>query len=254
MQIESRWITMSTLSRIAVCAMMLVSANARAQSMDNALAQFKAGAFAESAYAFYDILQHDADAQKRDQAQAYLAESLAKLELWTPALFYYSDLFRAGKSGRYYLNAADGLLSLQEKLHDPLVVPSLFNENLDPDGIEQLDPKRIAQINFVIGDLSYRQRKFDDARAFLEYVPKGSAYESKAQYLLALVDMQGKRVDAANVRLLQLLDSLEKSKATQGQSQVANDARELRDLTNIALGRIAYGRSMTVLQQASMNF
>ena len=89
------------------------SAVASTQELDAAMALYKAGDYAKAALSFHDLLQNDVKQERRDKAEIYLAETLRKLDLHIPAMFYYTDLFRVGRSGRNYLNAIEGLLAVQ---------------------------------------------------------------------------------------------------------------------------------------------
>ena len=109
-----------------VLATTLVTPLVQAQSIDEALRLYKKQDLKEAAIAFFDVLQNDANPDHRDQAEIYLAETLRKDGLLMPALFYYQDLFGAGRANRYYLNAVEGLLLVQKEMHDPLWVPPML--------------------------------------------------------------------------------------------------------------------------------
>ncbi|MFC1609344.1 tetratricopeptide repeat protein [Myxococcota bacterium] len=208
--------------------------SARAQSIDEALRLYKKKDYEDAAFVFYDVLQKDANPDHRDQAEIYLAETLRKLDMLVPALFYYTDLFKAGRSNRYYLNAVEGLLRIQQRLHDPLWVPALINELLDPEGFGQLDPDKIAQINYLVGELSFRQRKNQDARAFLEYVPPESPLHPKARYLLGMLDVRADDPEGAQKHFESILDIID-------QDESEPELRRVRNLALLAAGRNAYG-------------
>ena len=126
---------------------------------------FKDEEYEDAALTLYSVLQNDPNPDNRDQAIIYLGETLVRMDLLVPGMFYFRDIFEVGRANRYYLNAIEGLMTVQEKLHDSLLVPSLFNNNLDPKGFGQLDSGRIAKVNFMIGELMYRQNKRRQAKA-----------------------------------------------------------------------------------------
>ncbi len=206
---------------------------ANAQSIDEALRLYKAKDYEEAAFAFYDVMSRDANQEKRDQAEIYLAETLYKLDLHIPALYYYTDLFKVGR-GRYYLNAVEGLLNVQRSLHDPLWVPALINERLDPEGFGHLDPEKIAQINYLVGELSFRQHKDQDARAFLEYVPPESPLHPKARYLLGLLDIRANDPESAEGHFNAVLELIEEDDSDEEKLRV-------RNLALLAAGRNVFG-------------
>lgn len=212
----------------------LVGGQLEAQSLDQALQLYKDKAYADAAFGFYDVLQNDPNPDRRDQAEIYLAESLRKSRLLVPALFYYTDLFKAGRTNRFYLNAVEGLLRVQEDLHDVIWVPNLINEYLDAEGFGQLDPDRIAQINYLIGELSFRQGKNQDAALFLEYVPSESPLRNKALFLRSLLAVRAKAPQNAQVFLENILKRIEPT-------DTDDESARIRNLALIALARNAYG-------------
>lgn len=210
------------------------SSSAHAQSMEEALQMYQNNAYDEAAFALYDILRNDVDANARDQAEIYLAESLRKMELFVPALFYYSDIVKAGPSNRYYLNAIDGLLGIQEALHDPLFVPELINQNLNPEAFAQLAPHRIAQVNYLVGALAFRKGQLDDARAFLEYVARDSRFYPMARYTLGLLaEREGKPEQA-----IEHFDAVISTIAADTDDEEQQDVRALAQLGG---ARVTYG-------------
>lgn len=210
------------------------SSAARAQNIDEALKLYQGQEYPEAALAFYDVLANDANPDRRDQAEIYLAESLKKMGFYVPALFYYRDLFQAGAGNRYYLNAVEGLLEVQQQLHDHLYVPSLVNERFDPQAFARLDRPKIDQINYLIGELSFRQRKNQDAKRFLEYVSESSPYYVKARYLLGILEVRGNNQEGALPHFKAMI-----AKIPADTTQV--ELRGLRNLGLLAAGRAAYG-------------
>ncbi|MCK5687750.1 hypothetical protein KAI87_00705 [Myxococcota bacterium] len=212
-----------------------VVTTANAQSLEEALSMYKSKDFHDAAFAFYDVLQNDANPDHRDQAEIYLAEALRKTGFWVPALFYYTDLFKAGPSNRYYLNAVEGLLETQKVLHDSIIIPSLINELLDPEQFARLNPDQIAHINYMVGELSFRQRKNQDARAFLEYVPEKSPMHPKARYLLGLIEIR----DNASEKALSHFKAIFNQIIPEDTDD--EELARVRSLAQIAAGRTAYG-------------
>ncbi len=216
-------------------AIVVITPVARAQSIDDALRLYKGRDYEEAARAFYEVLSHDANPDRRDQATIYLAETLRKMGLLFPALYYYSYVFEAGRSNRYYLNAVDGLLGLQQELHDPFWVPKSLDEKLDPEGFGQLDPDKIAQINYLIGELSFWRRKDRDARAFLEFVPPESPLYGKARYLLGILAVRSGNPDKAGESFATVLKAIDPDSPREEQQAV-------RSLALLGAARNAYGK------------
>ena len=204
-----------------------------AQSLDEGLSLYKDHKYEQAVFTLYDVLLNDADPDNRDQAQIYLAEGLRKLELYLPALFYYSDLFKIGPRNRYYFNAIEGLLDIQRKLHDHLIVPNLINEGLNPDAFGQLDSASIAQINYMIGELSFRQRKNQDAQAFLEYVADDSRYYPRARYLLGILNIRRGQPEKALAHF-GAISQMYKDTSDE-------DHKYISDMSKLAAARVKYG-------------
>lgn len=219
---------------LTLAAAVVSAVPAQAQGIDEALRLYERRDYKAASLALYEVLATEANPDTRDKAQIYLAETLRKMQLWVPALFYYNDIFQLGRQNRYYLNAVEGLLAIQELWHDPIVVPSLINNFLDPEGLSQLDPLKIAQVNYMVGELSYRQGKSGDAKAFLEYVPPESPLHPKAKYLLGLLEIRAGNHTQALTHFQDILRLVQPNTPF-------SDLKSLRNLAIIAAARTTYG-------------
>lgn len=198
----------------AVLALALSGGAASAQSIDNALRAYRSNEFPEAALAFYDVFAHDTNPDTQDQAEIYLADSLFKLELYMPALYYYSDIFKAGPGNRYYLNAIEGLLQVRRQLHDHFLVPTLINAYYNPEGYGQLEPAAINEINYLIGAMSYFQGKYGDAQSFLEFIPpEASLRYFQARYLLGMIALRRGDAEGAISLLRGVVDAIDPADA-----------------------------------------
>jgi len=224
-------------------ALLLVTSTALAQTIEQALELYRGQNYSQAALSFYDVLRRDPRNDVRDQAEIYLADSLEKLNMLTPALFYYTDVFKAGKSNRYYLNAVEGLLDIDEKFHDPVFVPNIIGQHLDPQSFGQLGEKRIAQVNYIVGELLFRQGKDKQAQTYLEYVSRSTAYYPKALYLLGLIDTRLGQHEQALQRYKMLVDLL---------GQPTEEQKEIKALAELAVARVAY--SLGKYSEASQYF
>ena len=215
-----------------IVAVLLAASPAAAESLDRALGLYKDGDYDEASLAFYDLMAHDANADVREEAQVYLAKSLQKMHILVPALFYFKEIMLDGKKGRFYLNAVEGLLEIQKEMHDPLFVPSLVNRYYDAKGFGQLSPDKIAQLNYLIGELSFRQRKNRDAKAFLEPIPAEHPLSLNAEYLLGLLEVRSGNTQGAQRFFRGILDRTENNDD--------EEAQRIRQLAAIAAGRASY--------------
>lgn len=219
---------------LAGASVLMVAPSAQAEEMDEALRFYKAKNYTDAAFAFYDVLQSGTDPDIRDKAEIYLAETLFKRELYVPALFYYTDIFRVGRTNRYYLNAVEGLLKVQEKLRDWVLVPSLISENFDPEGLSNLGPDEVARVNYMIGQLSFTQGKNEDAQEFLSFVQPESRFYAKARYLLGVIKIRLGKPEEALPHFRAVVDIVP-------EDSPSKDLLEVRGLAQVAAGRAAYG-------------
>ncbi len=217
-------------------AVLMAAAPAAAQSLDTALGHYKSKDYEDAGLAFYDVLANDANPDHRDQAQIYLAETLKKMGFLLPAFYYYQDILSEGSKNRYFLNAIEGLLAVQEELHDPVFVPIVIDAHFDKDAqsFAQLDPAKIAQVNYIIGELSFRRGKNEDAKLFLEYVPPESKLHGKARYLLGIVAVRKGNAEEALSHFKAIVDMIDEDES---EAELA----DLRNLALVAAGRAAYG-------------
>jgi tetratricopeptide (TPR) repeat protein len=166
---------------------LLMGSTASAQDLPRGLALYEKGEYAEAATIFYEVLARDTVEDRRDSAEIYLADSLKRLGLYVPAYFYYRDLFEAGPTNRFYLPSIQGLLDVRDALHDHLYVPIVINERYDAQAFAGLDRPQAERVNYIIGELSFRQRKYTEAQRFLDAVGPQSIDYAKAHYLLGVL-------------------------------------------------------------------
>jgi tetratricopeptide (TPR) repeat protein len=169
--------------------LLLVPGLAAAQDIglyNRALSAFNAGDYDVAAQTFYEISENSTDPEMRTKSEYYLAQSFAKKDLPVTAFIYYAAILRAGKAHPYYLKSVEGLVNIQQVLGDQYLIPNLLNNTYNEDWAT-LPVEVLARINYLIGGISQRKAKFEEARAFLEAVPKESTIYVKSQYLLGIV-------------------------------------------------------------------
>jgi tetratricopeptide (TPR) repeat protein len=218
------WVWVVLLGSTGVCG---------AQSLSEALRLYQDKHYDDAASALYDVVLHEANDENRDQAQIYLAESLRKMKMYVPALFYYADILKAGKANRYYVNAIEGLLDVRRDAHDVLFVPSLLSAYFDSEGFARLDAAKIAEVNYLMGEVALRQRKYADAKAFLDYVPRESAFYARSQYLRGVLDVRAGQWEGAVSHFRAVVSSIDESVKEESLAHV-------RRMAQLALGRAYY--------------
>lgn len=209
-------------------------------TIENAMDTYRSKNYEDSALSFYDVYLNDIDADNRDKAEIYLAESLYKLELYMPAYYFYANIFKTGPNHRYYLNAIQGLLKTREKLRDNYIIPALINQGYNGQQYGRLPAENINEINYLIGSLTYHQGKYDEASAFLESIPGDAGLRfHQGRYLLGLMALQ--RGDEQ--RAIQLFTAISDT-LTQYSNNADKDweFHRIWQLSTLAVARILYGQ------------
>lgn len=236
---------MKRLSRILLVAL-LAPAASFAQDValyNRGLAAFNAGDYDTSSNSFYELSETSTDGELRTKAEYYLAQSFAKKGLPVTAFIYYATILKAGVAHPYYLKAVEGLVNVQQQLDDQYLIPNLLDKNY-ADEWATLPLEVLARINYLIGGISQRKAKFDEARSFLEAVPKESRIYPKAQYLLGIVLVDprypgGPKSEEAIAAFSRVLES--KAPSSKDGDQEAKELEKTRHLSLLGLGRTYYG-------------
>ncbi len=203
---------------------------------NHALSAFNSGDYAAASQTFYELSETSTDADLRTKSEFYLAQSFAKQNLPVTAFMYYATILRAGKAHPYYLKAVEGLVNMQQQLGDQYLIPNLLNNTYNEDWAT-LPIEVLSRINYLIGGISQRKAKFEEARAFLEAVPKESTIFAKAQYLLGIVLVDPRYPGGQQMN--DAVNAFETVLATQSKNQV--ELVNTQWLSLLALGRAHYG-------------
>ena len=178
------------LSLLVALAPLAVSAQQDSGSYNRALAAFNAGDYDTAAPLFFDVSEGQGDAQTRGKAEYFLAQSFAKKGLPVAAFINYAAIVNAGPSHPSYLKAVEGLVDMQQQLDEQNLIPSILNQAYTDEVRDQwvtLPREVLARINYLVGTVSQRRMRFEEARALLEAVPRDSRVYAKARYLLGVV-------------------------------------------------------------------
>lgn len=227
---------------LAAAALAMPSIALAQAELTPAIQAYNAGQYDRAAVYLHEfIAQSRADAN-RAKAEFYLGQTLEKMGLFQSALYTYVNISREGPAHPFYVQAVEGIVDVSEKLDDDLFVPSLFDKEYN-DEFQRLRPAYLQKINYMVGMVSHRAGRLDDAEAFLGVVPPESSYYARARYLLGLVaiargQQQGNLDEASRTALgyfneiLSLKNTLELQYA---------DLDDLRDLARLAMARTYYG-------------
>ncbi|MBX7096331.1 MAG: tetratricopeptide repeat protein [Myxococcaceae bacterium] len=174
---------------LAIAALLLAAVPALAQdaaTYNKGLQAYNSGDYETAAQLLFEVSNSATDQDVKANAEYYLAASFQRLNLPVTAYSYYANILKQGKANKNYLKAVEGLVNVQETLGDQYLIPNLLNNNYNEDWAT-LNLEVLSRINYLIGGISQRKSKFDEAKAFLEAVPKESAVYAKSQYLLGIV-------------------------------------------------------------------
>ncbi len=219
--------------------MLVVAAPAFAQDTalyNKALQAYNAGDFDTSVQSFYEVMSTSTDPEVRAKAEYYFASSLQKHKLPFTAFVYYALIVKAGKAHPFYLKAVEGLVNVQEQLDEQYLIPNFLNKNYNPDWAT-LPAEVLARINYLIGQISHRTARFDEAKEFLGAVPKESAVYDKSQYLLGVV-LSDPRYPGGP----QTQDAINAfNEVLNTSTRIQKDLVETQELATLGLGRVYYG-------------
>jgi TolA-binding protein len=222
----------------AILAATLAPGVALAQSLDGAIAAYKAADWSEAAARFYEVLKFDTDEGNQAEAEYGLAQSFFKMGLYFPAIKYYENIIQAGNQHTYYFKSFEGLLEAGDALQDDLKVPAVLDKAYG-NSLKKLDSAILQRIHYTIGELMYRQGKPKDARDFLGTVKKGNKDYPKAQYLLALMRLGMGRRDKGKVDRENALKHFRNILA-EIPASAGGERRRLREMAVFGVARVNY--------------
>ncbi|MFZ5442669.1 MAG: tetratricopeptide repeat protein [Myxococcota bacterium] len=236
------------MKRTLFFAVTLLAGLASAQDLavyNKALSAYNASQFDDSARLFFEVTNTTTDNDLRLKAEYYLASSFQRANLPFTAFVYFTTIVKAGPQHPYHLKAVEALIALQEVLNDDFLIPNIMNQLYDryADAWATLPLEVLARINYLIGRISHRKGKLEEAKQFLEAVPDTSQFYAKAQYMVGITladprfpasDEAGraKNVEAA----ISTFEALLKIKTRQ------LDFDDTRHLAYLALGRANYNQ------------
>jgi tetratricopeptide (TPR) repeat protein len=141
----------------------------------------------EGAAVLFADLETSAPTEKlRLDSELALAESCFKRGLYNSALRQYSYMLKAGPSHPHYLEAVEGIVSISEALHEDFITGSILDREYN-DEFARLPEAVLSKVNYIVGVVSYRKDKREDAAAFLSAVPRDSSSFARARYLAGVV-------------------------------------------------------------------
>ncbi len=212
-------------------------------SYNKALSAYNGNQFNDSARLFFEVMSTTTENDLRQKSEYYLASSFQRANLPITALSYFSPIVNAGPKHPYHLKAVEALITLQEQLNDDFLIPSIMNKFYDryADAWATLPLEVLARINYLIGRISHRRGKLEEAKQFLEAVPDTSQFYAKAQYLMGITladprfPASDEKARAKNAQTaISIFENVLKTRTRQ------LDFADTTHLTFLALGRVNY--------------
>lgn len=232
-----------TLAGLIVAAALAAPSVSVAQAdLTPAIQAYNANQFDRAALYLHDFIAQSGATADRAKAEFYLGQTLQKMGLNQSALYTFANILKEGPAHPFYVQAVEGIVEVAEVLEDDLFVPSLFDKEYN-DEFQRLRPENLQKINYMVGVVSYRAGRLEDAEAFLGVVPPTSTYFARARYLLGIVAIakgqQSGNLEGASQEALGYFNEVLTLQNRQDRPYV--ELAELRDLSRLGMARTYYG-------------
>jgi tetratricopeptide (TPR) repeat protein len=203
------------------------------------LQAFNSADYDTAARVFYELEQNADNGDVRAKSQYYVADSFLRKGLPISALIYFANIVKDGPKHPFYLKAVEGMVNVQKVLGDEYLIPSTLDREYN-DAWATLPPEVLARINYLVGMVDLRKKKFDEAKSFLESVGSETDIYAKAQYLLGVTLADplypgGAKGEAATKAFEHVV------KLAAGGATRQLDFQQTRELAMLSLGRTYYG-------------
>jgi tetratricopeptide (TPR) repeat protein len=232
-----------TLAGVLVAAAMAMPGAATAQAdLTPAIQAYNAAQYERAAVYLHDFIAQSGATADRAKAEFYLGQTLEKMGLAQSALYTYANILKEGPAHPFYVQAVEGIVDVSEVLDDDLFVPSLFDKEYN-DEFQRLRPAYLQKINYMVGVVSYRAGRLEDAEMFLGVVPAENSYYARARYLLGIVQIargqQGGNLETASQTALGYFNEVLSLQNTVQRRYL--ELADLRDLSRLGMARTYYG-------------
>jgi hypothetical protein len=165
-----------------------LAADASADSGQNnkAVQAYNEGDFETAAFLFADLADNATSEEIRLRSEYYLAQSFFKRGLYNAALRQYSFVIKAGPNHPHYLKAIEGVVNVSEVLHEDFITGTLLDKEYN-DEFAKLPIEVLNKTNYIVGMVSYRKNKREEAMSFFGTVPPDSSYFARARYMTGII-------------------------------------------------------------------
>jgi tetratricopeptide (TPR) repeat protein len=179
----------------------------------------------------------------RRAAHYYVALSLANMEYYRSALYYFGKIVKMGVGRspyekRYYQQAVNSLVKIAHEIPDDTVIPHL----LKGVPIKKIGIRKKKKFYYFLGKYHYITGQYNATIRNLKMVDKSSKYYSRAKYVMGVVYALKKNYRKA----LGVFRKITRLPERQGEV----DNRLVIDKANVAIARLFYGFGKYRLSQA----
>lgn len=205
---------------------------------NKAVQAYNEGDYETAAFLFSDLADNAQSEEIKLKSEYYLAQSFFKRGLYNAALRQYSYVVKAGPNHPHYLRSVEGIVNISEALHEDFITGTLLDKEYN-DEFAKLPIEVLNKINYIVGAVSYRKGKREDAVGFLASVPPDSNYFARARYLqgLVLARSGGESAEAAEA-----IDAFNDVLKLQNSPRVTYiDLADVKHLAMLGLARVYYG-------------
>lgn len=201
---------------------------------NKAVQAYNDGDFETAAFLFADLADNAQSEEIRLKAEYYLAQSFFKRGLFNAALRQYIYVIKAGPNHPHYLKAIEGIVGVSEALHEDFFTGTILDKEYN-DEFAKLPLETLNKINYIVGMVSYRKNKLEEATGFLGPVPQDSSYFARAQYLQGIIHNRNGKPEEAIAAFDQIL------KLKDGPKLTYLDLGSIQELARLGLARAYFG-------------
>ena len=146
----------------------------------------QSGDFETAARLFDEVRDSDETEANRLRAEIELAHALLALGLFDAATRRYDFVIRAGPNHPAYTEAIAGLLEVNALTGEDVFVGAILDREYG-DAFARLTPAELDRVNTIIGTMSLRAGRFDEARAFFDSVSPTAIDGRRVDYLAGVL-------------------------------------------------------------------
>lgn len=172
------------------------------QQLSQALNYSKNGQYLQAASSLYNLAKKPELSNEKAQIKYILGLMLMETKMNQVAAFQFVDVIRMN-SDRYRKQALEKLSLVADSLGDD----TLLNYAISRIDIDDVPATSQEMINFRLGEIKQKNKRYEEAIAFYSKVPFGSSFYNQAIFNRGLTEMESNRLESA-IKSFQVLLSL----------------------------------------------